>query len=315
MKELTQLASAVDQVLNLDPAAQGSQAPMAVLKFLVTQVNRLQAAIVINTSAARSAGDVGEFLTRECHYSGREAARLVTVAERLTTTLPNTLAALAGGHITWAHVTTLARAEKALGQTHVSDHEQVWISNVANQAGPERLQRMVRALADEQGIGREAAAQAAERPRGLDQPSAPQPAAAATKPSISNHEPEHESVHGSDSEDVAPTQAARLRSVVDDDTVEPGQSRPVSLTPAAPASATSPDVTNTQVATDRCVQPGCINDAKHHQLACTIRLLPGVGATMTVEMLLCDTHLAGIEPRIVATQLDLVINDPADIAA
>jgi len=314
MKELTQLASAVDQVLNLDSSAQGSQAPMAVLKFLVAQANRLQAAIAINTSAARAAGDVGEFLTRECHYSGRDAARLVAVAERLTTTLPNTLAALAGGHITWAHATTLARAEKALGQTHVSDHERVWISNVANQAGPERLQRMVRALADEQGIGREGTAQTKEQPRGLDQPSAPQPAAAATKPSIPNREPEHEPVHDSDSGDVAPAPAAHLRSV-DDNAVEPGQSRPVSLAPAPPASATSPDATNAQVTTSRCVQPGCPNDAKHHQLACTIRLLPAVDATMTVGLLLCDAHSAGIEPRVVATQLDLVINKSADIAA
>ncbi|QUQ70389.1 DUF222 domain-containing protein [Kutzneria sp. CA-103260] len=314
MKELIQLASAVDQVLDLDPAAQGSQTPTAVLKFLVAQANRLQAAIVINTSAARASGDVAEFLTRECHYSGREAARLVAVAERLTTTLPNTLAALASGHITWAHATTLARAEKALGQTHVSDHEQVWISNVANQAGPERLQRMVRALADERGIGREGTAKVTEQPCGPDQSSAPQPAAAATKPSTSNHEPGQEPVDGSGSQDTAPSQAVRLRSVVDDD-ADPRQSQPESSTPAPPTSVTPPDMTDTHATTGRCVQPGCTNDAEHHQLACTIRLLPAVDAIVTVGMLLCDTHLASVEPRVVATQLDLVLNKPAGIAA
>ena len=310
MKELTQLASAIDQILNLDSSAQGSQAPMAVLKFLVAQANRLQAAVVINTSAARAGGDVGEFLTHECHYSGREAARLVAVAERLTTTLPNTLAALADGRITWAHATTVTRAERTLGQTHVSDHEQAWISNVANQAGPERLQRMVRALADEQGIGRDGAAQATEPPHGPDQPSAPRPATEAANPSIPNHEP----VHSSDFGDVRSAPAARLRSV-NDDAVEPEQSRPASLAPASPASATSADATNAQVTTGRCVQPGCTNDAKHHQLACTVRLLPAVDATMTVGLLLCDTHSADIEPRVIATRLDLVINNSADIAA
>ncbi len=318
MRELDQLASAVDQILNLD-SAQDGQTPMEVLKSLVTQANRLQAAIVITTSAAQadgaSAGDVGEFLTHECHYSGREAARLVAVAERLTTALPTTLAALANGRITWAHATTVARAEKALGQSHVSDHEQAWISNVANQAGPERLQRMVRALADEQGIGREGATQAVERLHEPDQPSTTRPAAAATKPSIPDHEPVSEPEQSSGSEDATPSQAVHLRSVADDEVVEPAQARPATSIPASPADTLSPDVTDAQTTTDRCVHPGCANDARHHQLACTIRLLPAVDATMTVGMLLCDAHLADVEPRVVATELDVVVSKPADIAA
>ncbi|MFI9382860.1 DUF222 domain-containing protein [Kutzneria sp. NPDC052558] len=314
MKELTQLESAVDQVLNLDSAAQGNQANRDVLKFLVAQVNRLHAAIVITTSAARAAGgtepagDVREFLTRECHYSGREAARLVAVAERLTTTLPNTLAALAGGHITWAHATTVARAEKTLGQAHVSDHEQAWIRNLANQAGPERLQRMVRALADERGIGR--AARATARPHGPDQPSFPEPAATTTEPSASDSKPEFDS----DPKDVVASQGIHLRSVADDAT-EPGRSETANLSSTPLASATTPDMTDTHVTTARCVQPGCTNEAKHHRLACTIRLLPAVNATMTVGMLVCETHLAGVEPQVIAAELDVAISDPAGIAA
>jgi hypothetical protein len=319
MRELDQLASAVDQVLNLDSAAHGSQTAMEVLKLLATQANRLQAAIVITTSAARadgsSAGDVGEFLTHECHYSGREAARLVAVAEQLTTALPTTLAALASGRITWAHAATVARAEKSLGQAHVSDHEQAWISNVANQAGPERLQRMVRALADEQGIGRDGATQATERLHEPEQPSTTCLAAAATKSSIPDHEPANEPEHSSGAEDATPSQAVHLRSVADEEVVEPAQARPATSMPVSPAGTASPDVTETQTTTDRCVHPGCANDARHRQLACTIRLLPAVDATMTVGMVLCDAHLADVEPRVIATELDVAVNKPTDIAA
>ena len=154
MKELAQLTSVIDDMLAVDTTDSSSHDHKAAVQALIREASRLQAAIVLHTSAAQAAADksdMAEFLTRDCHYSGRDAARLVRTAIRLCTAFPHTLAALSNGDITWAHALTMVRAEGELGVDRVATHEETWIRNVANQSGPERLQRLVRALADEQG--------------------------------------------------------------------------------------------------------------------------------------------------------------------
>ncbi|AHI01792.1 hypothetical protein KALB_8435 [Kutzneria albida DSM 43870] len=150
----------MDAVLNLNPESLPDEAIASTLQSLVAHANRAQAAIVIFAAAMteRRAHEIAghsttaEFLTQRCHYAGREAVKLANYAQRLEHALPHTARALRTGQINWHHAATVVRAEEDLGAHRVRRHEQAWIANVAVHSGPERLQRVVRAHVEENGL-------------------------------------------------------------------------------------------------------------------------------------------------------------------
>lgn len=162
MKELDQLVEAVDAVLDLNMADIPVEDVADNLRALVRQAQRVQAAIVAHTAtmtirrahAVTGRTTTTAFLTQDCHYAGREAAKLTHCAEQLEAELPHTAAALRTGEINWNHAVTVVRANGDLGTSHVRAHEADWIQNVAVHSGPERLQRVVRARLDERGLAR-----------------------------------------------------------------------------------------------------------------------------------------------------------------
>jgi hypothetical protein len=157
MKVLDQLVEVVDAILATPSSDKTKREIAETLRVVASQISRLQAVISEHTLMMERTGayrDVGhhtpaEFLKRECRYSGAQARSVLRSSAVLAESLPHTAEALKAGTITWPHVTTLVRGVKALGPEDVAEHEEAWISKIAVQSGPERLQRVVRARVHE----------------------------------------------------------------------------------------------------------------------------------------------------------------------
>jgi hypothetical protein len=157
MIELDQLVGAVDAVLATAAAKKSQQEIAETLRVVSSQISRLQAVIsdhtvaMGRTGAHQAAGhrSPAEFLKRECHYSGAQAQAVAHSGTVLEESLPATSAALRAGTITWPHATTLVRGVEALGAEDVATIEETWVEKIAEQCGPERLQRAVRARVHE----------------------------------------------------------------------------------------------------------------------------------------------------------------------
>jgi hypothetical protein len=157
MKVLNQLVSAVDAVVATTSSEMTHHEIAETLRVVSCQMSRLQAVIteravaMDRTSAHKTTGHrtPAEFLKRECHYSGAQARSVLRSGAVLAESLPRTADALKAGTITWPHATTLVRGVEALGADEVAAKEETWITNVAVQSSPERLQRVVRARVHE----------------------------------------------------------------------------------------------------------------------------------------------------------------------
>ncbi|MFC0433413.1 DUF222 domain-containing protein [Kutzneria buriramensis] len=157
MKVLDHLVEAVDAILATPSTDKTKREIAETLRVVASQISRLQAVIGEHTLTMERTGahlDAGhrtpaEFLKRECHYSGAQARSVLRSGTVLAESLPHTTEALKAGAITWPHATALVRGVKALGSEDVTAHEEAWISKIAVQSGPERLQRVVRARVHE----------------------------------------------------------------------------------------------------------------------------------------------------------------------
>jgi hypothetical protein len=323
MKELVQLTSAIDEMLAVGTTDASSHDHRAAIQALAREASRLQAAIAFHTAAAQNADDqldIAEFLTHECHYSGRDAARLVRASIRLRTTLPQTFAALCNGDINWAHALTMVRAEDELGVERVAAHEGTWIRNVANQSGPERLQRLVRALADEQGGRLPTTAVATPPPEQEPSPAAeldtepepePEQASDLEAPPTNDFAEQPPNIlsliHSAtltelsapppwlDEEPHADPMWERAGEPLDEPTADTNDTHMPGGRAADEVTATvEPDNDKTNGARTQCIRPGCTNQPQWCRLRHRVHWA-AAEATVSLIVPICEHHREGID--------------------